>query len=101
MWQNFRRLNRDKKERNDHWFKGSESNTCCLSVLIFNYCLLVCEALHGLTPDRITQMVLICEKGRPLKSSVPQSRTKTFGDAAFSPLLSELLEQPAGGSERC
>ncbi|KAF7648350.1 hypothetical protein LDENG_00158150, partial [Lucifuga dentata] len=47
-------------------------------------------ALHGLAPRYVSEMLSIYEPVRPLRSSctlfltVPKSRTKTFGDAAFS-----------------
>ncbi len=56
----------------------------------FKILLLVYMALHGLAPDYLSEMLLVYEPGRRLKSTgssllaVLQSRTRTFGDAAFS-----------------
>ena len=56
----------------------------------FKLLLFVYKALHGLAPDYLSEMLLVYEPGRPLRSStstllaVPQSRTKTFGETGFS-----------------
>ncbi|KAF7668554.1 hypothetical protein LDENG_00004970, partial [Lucifuga dentata] len=56
----------------------------------FKILLLVFKALHGLAPRYLSEMLSVHEPVRPLRSSyslfltVPKSRTKTFGDAAFS-----------------
>ncbi len=72
----------------------------------FKILLLVYKALHDLAPDYISEMLLVHEPGRaltPFGSSllvVPHSRTKTFGDAAFSHCESKhwnsLLEDQRG-----
>ncbi|KAF7646209.1 hypothetical protein LDENG_00191490, partial [Lucifuga dentata] len=56
----------------------------------FEILLLVFKALHGLAPRYVSEMLSIYEPVRPLRSSctlfltVPKSRTKPFGAAAFS-----------------
>ncbi len=56
----------------------------------FKNLLLVYEAMHGVAPDNLSNMLVVYEPRRTLGSSnyflltVPQSRTKKIGDAAFS-----------------
>ncbi len=56
----------------------------------FKNLLLVYEAMHGVSPDNLSNMLVVYEPRRTLRSSnsflltVPHSRTKKFGDAAFS-----------------
>lgn len=56
----------------------------------FKNLLLVYKALHGLAPDYLSNMITVYEPRRTLRSSdsfllnVSYSRTKKFGNAAFS-----------------
>ena len=68
--------------------------------------LLVYKALHGLAPDYIAQMLWVYE---PVKAprllwlsffSCSTKQNKNICWRSFQLLRSELLEQPAGGSER-
>ncbi|KAF7658214.1 hypothetical protein LDENG_00015860 [Lucifuga dentata] len=62
----------------------------CQLCIDFKIILLVYKALHGRAPGYLSEMLLIYEPERSLRSSgallltVPKSRTETFGDAAFS-----------------
>ncbi|KAF7664579.1 hypothetical protein LDENG_00169610 [Lucifuga dentata] len=66
-----------------HWFPVSFRIDFIILLLVF-------KALHGLASRYLSEMLSIHEPVRPLRSSftlfltVPKSRTKTFGDAAFS-----------------
>ena len=74
-------------------------------MLILKNLILVYKALHGLAPDYLSEMFLLYEPGGPLRASgsflsaVPQSRTKTFGDAA-SPIILKAAGTAPTESER-